>query len=78
MDEEIIKVNVLELASDLAHKAAMDEMIGNLIIDDEDEMWDYTAMDSVVYTDQAQDVFNRHYDYFETRIRDAQVHSRQN
>ena len=50
-----VSVNILELASELAHKVVEKEMKSHLRIDSDG---------SVVYTEEAQDLFNEWYDYY--------------
>ncbi len=68
-----ITVNRVELASNLAHNAAKDEMlingsVGDKGINDEDEMFIYDEEGNTSYTDDAQEVFNTWYDYFYDEI----------
>jgi len=64
----IVKVNILELASNLAEKAMIDEMIANGSISNESEAYVEETEESTRYTEEAQDVFNRWYDYFYDEI----------
>jgi len=64
----IVKVNILELASNLAEKAMIDEMIANGSISNESEAYVEETEGSTRYTEEAQDVFNRWYDYFYDEI----------
>jgi bisphosphoglycerate-dependent phosphoglycerate mutase len=64
----IVKVNILELASNLAEKAMIDEMIANGSISNESEAYVKETEESTRYTEEAQDVFNRWYDYFYDEI----------
>jgi bisphosphoglycerate-dependent phosphoglycerate mutase len=64
----IVKVNILELASNLAEKATIDEMIANGSISNESEAYVEETEESTRYTEEAQDVFNRWYDYFYDEI----------
>ena len=74
--DELIMINKLELASELAHNAAKDEL-GI----DEEQMWEVDVMGgdddgvkhSLHYTEQAQEVFNRWNDYFLEQIDNAKV-----
>ena len=76
MDENIIKINLVEVASELAH----DELINGLV-DPEAECWEYefTCEDdlyeedgegetSYKYKDFVQDIFNEIYDEFYDRL----------
>jgi hypothetical protein len=64
---EIVKINKLELASELANDSTRDEMFSKGLIVDENEM--YTGDAGIQhYTDEAQDIFNDYYDYYLTKI----------
>jgi hypothetical protein len=56
--EDIIKVNKIELASELAHKKLLETYPPSMKIY-EDEQADITN-----YTDEAQDIFNEYYDEY--------------
>lgn len=59
----------IELASNLAHNAAKDEMFKDDLINDEDDMTvDDEFGKGLIYTDEAQEIYNRWYDYFEAEI----------
>lgn len=70
-DETYCRINRVELQSNLAHNSAMDEMINNQSINDEDEMYVDAESDMLEYTEKAQDVFNRWYDYYYDEINKA-------
>lgn len=53
---EIVKINALELASELAHMELLDSWRDSIII--------YKDDDETHYTDEAQDVFNDLYDKY--------------
>jgi hypothetical protein len=54
---------LLELASELAHNRAVDYLFNDELIRDEDDM--FIEKDGIlIYTDRAQDEFNRGYDYY--------------
>ena len=59
-----VLVNQIELASELANRAMIDELMGNGKINEEDEVYITESNGDTRYTDEAQDVFNRWYDYF--------------
>jgi hypothetical protein len=65
---EIVKINKLELASELAHDATLKELLLNGIITNETEMFVNNGDNTENYTDEAQDVFNDHYEYFLNKI----------
>ena len=58
---------ILELASELAHNRAADYLFNDELIKDEDDMFIETD-GMLIYTDRAQDEFNRCYDYYLTII----------
>lgn len=75
-----IEINILELASDLAHERAMEEMIDEGHITDNDGMWTLDqdseedgSGECYVYTSEAQDVFNRWYDYYYSKIEECKI-----
>lgn len=59
--EDIVKINKIELASELAHDRLVREF-PNMKIYEEDEIG------ITVYTDEAQDIFNEFYDDYLTMI----------
>lgn len=61
-------INNVELASNLADNAARDEMIEKHIIAHEDDMWIKDDNGDTHYTEDAQEIFNRFYDYFYDQI----------
>ena len=64
-----ITINIVEASSNLAHNAAKDEMIANGLIDEEEEMWVLDDDDKMsLYTDAAQEVHTKWYDYFYDEI----------
>ena len=60
--DNIVKIDIMELSCNLAHNAAKDEMFADNLIANEDEM--VIGDDTLNYTDEAQVIFNRWYDYF--------------
>jgi hypothetical protein len=58
---------ILELASELAHNRAADYLFNDELITNEDDMFIETD-GMLIYTDRAQDEFNRCYDYYLTII----------
>jgi hypothetical protein len=64
---EIVKINKLELASELANDATKKEMFSKGLISDENEMY-VEDEGGTIYTDKAQDIFNDYYDYYLTKI----------
>jgi len=64
---DIVKINKLELASEIANEFTKHEMFSKGLIVDENEM--YVVEEGVsYYTEEAQDIFNDYYDYFLTKI----------
>lgn len=64
-----IKINLLEVASELAHHATMDELRD---LYNEDEM--VIEVDGTeVYLDDVQDVFNRWYDFYYNIIESLKI-----
>lgn len=57
------EINILELASELAHRRTKLQ----LDIKDSVDMYDQTS-DDIYYKEDVQDVFNEWYDYYETII----------
>lgn len=68
-----IVINITEAASNLAHNAARDEMIINEEISMEDEMIVESDPDTLIYSDKAQDYFNRWYDYIYFEIEKCKI-----
>lgn len=65
---EIVKINILELASTLATTKTMEEMFSSGLILNENEMYTPENEGVQYFTEQAQDIFNNHYDYYTTLI----------
>jgi len=61
-----IKINALELASNLAHNRALYER-GD-ICSNEDDMYEDINAEELHYKEEIQDEFNRWYDYYLTEI----------
>lgn len=68
---ELIKINKIELASELAQESAMHEMMDDELIMNESDMFVGPTDGCTHYTDHAQDVFNRWYDYFLFKIEEV-------
>jgi phosphoserine phosphatase len=69
-----VKINKIELASELAHDMAKDEMFRNELITDEDDMFiNGETEDIIIYTEEAQDIFNRWFDYFISEISSIEI-----
>ena len=65
---EIIKINSLEVASELADKKVNETM--NSVYDD----IYHEDMDGLSYTETAQDLFNDYYDDYLTLLTNLQIH----
>jgi hypothetical protein len=70
-----VTINILELATELAHGRAMEEMIESGAITEGDGMWNLEqdpdedgSGEWYVYTTEAQPIFDKWYDYFYTVI----------
>lgn len=61
-----IKVNLLELASELAHSRTLYE--SGDICNNEDDMFEDTNADVLTYKEEIQDRFNEWYDYYLSEI----------
>lgn len=64
----IIKINAIEVASDLAHQALLTEVsnesyAGN-VISHEDDVYEEVSEKDFSYKEEYQNIFNDHYDYF--------------
>lgn len=62
-----IKVNALELASELADLAVRTHICDNENLEQGDGEWERVYKmedDIIVYTEQAQEIFNHCYDYY--------------
>ena len=63
-----ITINIVEVASDLAHQALLDEIQNPLsehtLLEDEDELYNFDEEGNGTYKEEYQEIFNRHYDYF--------------
>lgn len=57
--EEIIKINILEVASELAHREI--EKYFDCKVED---IYEWVSDEESKYTDKAQDLFNGFYDYY--------------
>lgn len=67
-DESVIKINSLELSSNLAHIATCNEMGINHI-----DFSNIRLMFGENYTKDAQDIFNKWYDYFNDVIIETKI-----
>lgn len=64
-------VNIVELASDLAHTRTLYES-GDICLN-EDEMFLDINSDTTVYTEEIQDRFNEWYDFYYSSIMDVSL-----
>jgi hypothetical protein len=62
-----IKINVIELASELAHSRTLHE--SGDICNNEDDMFDDPVDGVQIYKEEIQDRFNEWYDYYLTEIK---------
>lgn len=62
MSSELITINKLELASELASRRLEENWRDSIKIFEDEEA------DTLVYTDEAQDIFNEYYDAYLTLI----------
>ena len=71
-----VKINEVELASELAHAATVDELVVNgMVYGSEDELFQSDGSDdeeSTIYKEDVQNVFNGWYDYFYELIMNCQ------
>jgi len=66
VEDNVVSVNILELASELAHERTLGE--SQDICDSEDDMYDEDTEGCFVYKEEIQDRFNLWYDYFYSKI----------
>lgn len=74
----LISINKIELASNLAHKSVMDELIIPFqtdgfysIYENEDDLFIEDENENMIYKDDVQDFFNRWYDYYLNMIEES-------
>ena len=74
----LISINKVELASNLAHKSVMDELIipfqtdgSYSLYENEDDLFIEDENENMIYKDDVQDVFNRWYDYYLNMIEES-------
>ena len=74
----LITINKIELASNLAHKSVMDELIipfqtdgSYSIYENEDDLFIEDENENMIYKDDVQDVFNRWYDFYLNMIEES-------
>ena len=74
----LISINTIKLASNLAHKSVMDELIipfqtdgSYSIYENEDDLFIEDENENMIYKDDVQDVFNRWYDYYLNMIEES-------
>lgn len=71
MDENIIKINLVECASELAHNRTFYE--SGDVLNNEDDMYEDINADTLVYTEEIQDRFNEWYDYYYSLLAGLEV-----
>lgn len=59
MISDIIKINIVETATNLAHARMVDEIGGNT-----NDVWSEEEDNLNIYTEEVQDLFNEYYDYY--------------
>ncbi len=72
--ENVEKINIGLLASELAYSSMIREMLENGQINDKDEATVYDDItECYYYTEQAQEIYNKHYDEFYDIILNCKV-----
>jgi hypothetical protein len=66
-----MEINEIELACDLANDAVKDELRD--VYNEDDLVEAGEDLDTVVWIKEAQEVFNRHYDYFLGKINNCKI-----
>ena len=66
LNDSIVSVNIVQLASELAENQTMIEMFDNDSLDEEEEeqMYVIHSDGTTSFTEEAQDIFNPLYDYY--------------
>jgi hypothetical protein len=70
LNDSIVQVNIVELASELADNQTKIVMFDNEMLSEEEEalMYELDMDGNSTYTEEAQDIFNGLYDYYYTVI----------
>jgi len=68
-----ITINLLEAASELAHESMIKSMLQSNDIMSPDEVYMTDESGDTYYTDSAQDVFNKHYDYYFNQLNNLAI-----
>ena len=70
LNDSMVCVNIVELASELADNQTKIEMFDNEMLSEEEEalMYELDMDGNSTYTEEAQDIFNGLYDYYYTVI----------
>lgn len=64
-----IRINIVEVASELAHDAMVKDAFNEeIIIGSQDEVYVSIDEDELVYTDVCQEIFDKYYDYYYDRL----------
>ena len=71
MDENIIKINLVECASELAHNRIFYK--SGDVLNNEDDMYEDINADTLVYTEEIQDRFSEWYDYYYSLLAGLEV-----
>jgi hypothetical protein len=66
LNDYMVRVNIVELASELADNQTKIEMFDNDSLEEEEEalMYEFDMDGNSTYTEEAQDIFNEIYDYY--------------
>jgi hypothetical protein len=66
LNDSMVRVNIVELASELADNQTKIEMFDNDSLEEEEEalMYEFDMDGNSTYTEEAQDIFNGIYDYY--------------
>jgi len=66
-----ITINLLEVASELAHDSTVDEVLNplsDLQLINEDDMWETDENENTIYKEEVQDIFNKWYDFYYDKL----------
>ncbi len=64
-----IRINIVEVASELAHDAMVKDAFNEeIIIGSQDEVYVSVDEDELIYTDVCQEIFDKYYDYYYDRL----------
>jgi hypothetical protein len=66
-----ITINLLEVASELAHDSTVNEVLNplsDLQLINEDDMWKTDENENTIYKEEVQDIFNKWYDFYYDKL----------